>query len=82
MPPSFRCLEQVVNHIRQARPELESVLPKAPDTLNSDTPRKPLAKIDTSPAEQELGLKFRDWKSSIEEVVDALLRVKKERGWK
>lgn len=66
---------QAVKHLHEVRPELASRLPKIPEV----EPAQPLvAKMDCSPAEKVLNMKFMEWKQVLETTIDALVAKEKE----
>jgi dTDP-4-dehydrorhamnose reductase len=67
---------QAILHLKNVRPELSERLPALPE--------KPkhygaMTKMDCTPAQEILGLKFKSWQQIVEETVDKLVEM--EKAW-
>lgn len=69
-----------VNHIAETFPDLKSRLPNGWEQAQSK-PVSEYASLDTEPAERVLGMKFKDWKQTLNESVDSLLQLEKQQDW-
>ena len=68
---------KAVAHLRVARPALSDRLPDADAGAKETSPRP--AVVDTARAREVLGIDhLTDWKTTVEETVDDLLRLEKE----
>ncbi|CAO1635946.1 unnamed protein product [Parajaminaea phylloscopi] len=70
-----------VQHIAQTRPELKSRLPRGWENAESK-PVSQYASLDTKPAEQILGMQFKQWQQTLDESLDSLLELEKQADWK
>lgn len=72
-----------VKFISEQYPDLQDRLPKGwKDVTSSLRDLDSIATLDTTPAEQMLGIKFRDWQTTLKQSLDSLLQLEKEEGWK
>ena len=69
---------KAVDYLAEVRPELKPRLSEAAKTADP----VPKSNIDTSRAEELLGIKFTDWHKTVLEGVDNLLILEKEKEWK
>lgn len=65
--------EEAVAYLASTRPELSSRLPTSPIKLSVSSLPGPVCRFDTEPAERYLGIKFRDWKESVDDTIASLL---------
>lgn len=74
---------QAVHYIAQSHPDLKSRLPKGWESADPNAKREgDFAKLDTTKARKVLGMQeFRDWRSTLDECVDDLLKLEKTPGW-
>ena len=73
-----------VEHIAETRPDLKHRLPKGWEQAVAEKkdPKTSYATLDCSPAEKELGMTFRDWKTTLDDSLDSLLELEKSKDWK
>ena len=72
-----------VKFISEEYPELQDRLPKGwKDASGNLRDVGEIASLDTKPAETVLGLKFRDWQTTLKGSLDSLLELEKGAGWK
>lgn len=72
-----------VKFIAEQYPDLESRLPKGWKEASGNLKDvNEIASLDTKPAEQVLGMKFRDWQTTLKESLDSLLELEKRPDWK
>lgn len=69
-----------VKHIAKTHPELKDRLPKGWESAKEKDLGQ-FAKLDSRPAQQVLGIKFRDWKVTLDESIDSLLELEKGSQW-
>ncbi|PWN47418.1 NAD(P)-binding protein [Violaceomyces palustris] len=69
-----------VKYIAQTRPELVERLPKGwEESRGADASQ--IASLDTSDAENLLGIRFKDWKTTLDQTLDSLLELERRQGW-
>ncbi|EPQ31488.1 uncharacterized protein PFL1_00823 [Pseudozyma flocculosa PF-1] len=71
-----------VLHISERFPDLRGRLPKGWEEATKQLRNlDQIASLDTAPAERDLGIKFKDWKTTLDESIESLLQLEKEQGW-
>ena len=72
-----------VKYIAETRPELRDRLPKGWEEASKSLKDvdAQLATLDTSPAQQILGIQFKDWKFTLDQCIDNLLELEKNPEW-
>lgn len=72
-----------VDYIAKTRPELKSRLPKGYQQAIETNQKGPkdYATLDTTPAEKELKMSFKDWKQTLDESLESLLSLEKSPDW-
>lgn len=72
-----------VHYIAERFPELKERLPKGWEESkpNEKALNEEIAGIDTSPAEEVLGMQFKGWQKTLEETIQRLLELEKSEGW-
>lgn len=71
-------------YIAQTRPELKGRLPKGYEQAIADKkdPKASYAILDCTPAEKELHMNFKDWKTTLDDSLDSLLSLEQNKDWK
>lgn len=71
-------------YIAETKPELKSRLPKGYEEAVEAEKKDPkkYASLDTTPAQKELNLSFKDWKTTLDDSIDSLLSLEKNKDWK
>jgi nucleoside-diphosphate-sugar epimerase len=73
-----------VEHLAETRPELKSRLPKGYEEAIKEKkdPAKSYATLDCTPAKSELNMTFKDWKKTLDDSIDSLLKLENNKDWK
>lgn len=73
-----------LEHLAKSKPELVTRFPKGYEQAiaNKKDPKTSYASLDATPAEKELGMKFRSWEQTLDESIDSLLELEKRPNWK
>jgi nucleoside-diphosphate-sugar epimerase len=71
-------------HIAKTKPELKERLPKGYEEAIEAEQKEPkrYATLDTTPAQKELNMSFKDWKTTLNDSIDSLLELEKNSDWK
>ncbi|UZJ52813.1 hypothetical protein CBS101457_002133 [Exobasidium rhododendri] len=73
-----------VQHISETRPDLRERLPKGYEKaiLDKKNPNESYATLDCTPAKEELHISFKGWKETLDDSLDSLLSLEKNKDWK
>lgn len=73
-----------VEHLAISKPELKSRLPERYEEAIEAEKKNPksYASLDTSPAQKELNMTFKDWKQTLDDSIDSLLSLEQNKDWK